>query len=260
MRLGQEQFDRACEDTPRSRISANAVVCRSVMEQLKSWHGRVVEKTDLDPSSETRGAAIWLVAGRCLGLLESLWVQIEAGIDNEVAITGRAIHEATRILMVFGDPEEDEHLRLWLEDEGTHGYVKAGEARKAQDRYEAKLDEATQAHGVEGIGRTHDLSAQVYDQLSRAAHTRRSSCVSSYWPDGRQMAYGRHPSPIRRASSADWGVALTIEVTQSVGDALSTFYGRGFFVTAIVPLVQEIAAVNEAAPLDADSLASSAGE
>jgi len=242
--------DAILDEVARPRIEAHIAACRLVAKQLQDWHQRIADKTDLELIGYSRAAAIWLLAGRCLGLLEALLVQIEAGIDNEALITGRAIHEAARILFVFCDSEEEELLRVWLDDEGKQGYVKAGAARAAQDRFEEKLNEAMEGDGLRRFNKTTELSAKVYDAMSRVAHSRRSTCVNSVWEAGRQMAYGRHPSPLRRASSASWGSAMTVEVANAVGDALRAFYGEGFFGKEVAPLIKSIEAVGEAAPLD----------
>ncbi len=64
---------------------------------------------------------------------------MKAWIYNEAMITGRAIHEASRVLFAFGAPEADDVVRLWLDDEGRHGYVNQGMARAAEEHYEATL-------------------------------------------------------------------------------------------------------------------------
>jgi hypothetical protein len=255
------EFAAECErvePVARPRIEANLMACQLVLDRLENLHGGIADKTDLELTGYGRGAAIWMLAGRCLGLARALLVQARAGIDNECLVTGRAIHEATRVLLVFGDPDEEELLRLWLDDEGKHDYVKAAAARAAQERFEAKLDEAMTRIGLPAIGRTGDLSAEVYDQMSRTAHSRRSSCANSVSEELRTATYGHHPSPYRRASCAEWTAAMTVEVTNVVGDALRAFYGQGFFVDEMVPLIQSIEAVRRTAPLSEEALSSAA--
>jgi hypothetical protein len=252
--------DAVLEGIVKPRIEAHVATCRLVAKQLQDWHQRVADKTDLQLTGYSRGAAVWLLAGRCLGLLEALLVQVEAGIDNEALITGRAIHEAARILLVFCDAEEEELLRVWLDDEGKHGYVRPSETRAAQERFEEKLNEAMEREGLRGLNTTTELSAQIFDEMSRVAHSRRSSCVNSVWQAGRQMAYGRHPSPMRRASSASWGGAMTVEVANAVGDALRAFFGGGFFEKEIAPLIKSVEAIGEAAPLEAAAIQQAVNE
>ena len=182
-------------------------------------------------------------------------MQAEAQIDNEGVVVGRALHEACGILMAFlANPAEEKLVRVWLDDKGKHGYVKQGAARAAQDRFEVELNEAMKAAGLPPLGSTNDLKADLYDHMSRTAHNRRSSCVSSLWKDGREMAYGRAPSALRWASTVSWTSSMTIEVVNSVGDSLRAFYQGNFFVEKMAPLIQSINAIRETFPLDEGSI------
>ena len=73
---------------------------------------------------------------------------MEAGIGNEAIVTGRAIHEASRVLFAFGVPGADDVVRRWLDDEGRHDYVKQGMARDAEERYETELAKAMEEAGL----------------------------------------------------------------------------------------------------------------
>src|SRR4029077_12154070 len=195
---------------------AHIAACRIVAKQLQDWHQGIADTTDLDLTGYSRGAAVWLLAGRCLGLLEVLLIQAEAHIDNEALIVGRAVHEANRILMAFcADPDEDELVRLWLDDEGKHGYVKQGAARAINNRFEEKLNETMKDQGMLPLGSTDKLTVDLYDRLSRTVHSRRSSCVSSVWEAGREMAYGRAPNQLRRASAVKWTASITVEIVEA---------------------------------------------
>jgi len=224
------------------------------LEQLKDWHRRVADTTDLQLTGYSRASAIWLLTGRSLGLLDALIVLAEAGVDTETMVMGRALHEANHMLLAFCSTDEEELVRLWLDDEGRHRYVRPKASRGAQERFEAKLDEAMHAQGLPSLGRTGSLVDEVYDRMSRVAHSRRSTCVSSVAEPLREFAYGRHPSPLRRATVVEWASSMTGEVLNAVGDALRAFYGQGFFVEKIAPLVGSIDAVRKTAPLDDESL------
>src|SRR4029077_4842242 len=107
----QEQ-DAALAKIVGPRADAHIAACRIGAKQLQDWPQGIADTTDLDLTGYSRGAAVWLLAGRCLGLLEVLLIQAEAHIDNEALIVGRAVHEANRILMAFcADPDEDELVR-----------------------------------------------------------------------------------------------------------------------------------------------------
>ena len=252
LREAQRKHDELLEQVLRPAVAAHVTACRGALEWAKAQHLRVVEVTDLDPASHTIAAAIWLLAGRCLGLLEALWIQVEGGIDNEALITGRAIHEATQVLFVMTDPESEAQVRVWLADEGKYGYVTASAARKAQEAFDVRLAAAMKEMGAEPLDSqaARAISADLYDRMSRTAHNRRSSCLNSYWTDGREMAYGVHDSPLRRAGATAWGQTMTVEVVQVVGDALGQFYEQGFYFRAVQPVVEGLAEVEANAPIN----------
>ena len=256
LREAERVDDAAHRQTAKTRAAAHLAACRAALADLAACHSRVVEVTDLDPLARSRPAAIWLIAGRCLGLLEALLTQIEAGICNEAIVTARSLHESNRLLAVFGDPTEEELLRLWLADEGKLEYPKPGPTRSAVSRFEERLAEAMEAADLQPLPRTEPLSADLYDRMSRAVHNRRSSCLDSYSPGGRIMAYGRHPSAIRRAAYALWADGMAVETVQAVGDALGRFYGPDFYVERIKPLVTGIEAMETDASVDPESIRS----
>src|SRR5438093_2315215 len=74
--------------------------------------------------------------------------------------------------------------------------VSGTSSREAQGRFEEKLDQAMREQGLPSLGRTGQLVDELYDRMSRVAHNRRSTCVSSFSEPLREFAYGRHPSPI----------------------------------------------------------------
>ena len=247
--------DAILEKIVQPRVEGMIGICRSLARQLQEWHAGIADRTDLDLTGYSRGAAIWLLSGRSLGLLEVLLVQAEGGIDNEGLIVGRALHEANRILFAFlAAPDEDELVRVWLDDKGKHGYVKQGAARAVNERYEENSNEALIEQGLPPIGSTKSGVEELYDRLSRTAHNRRSSCVSSVWEDGRMMAYGTAPDQLRWASAVEWTASVTVDVANSVGDALRAFYGQSFFVENVAPLILEVGVVRETLPLSREAI------
>lgn len=257
-REAQRTENERLEKVARPRLEAQLHACRMALDQLKDWHRRIADTTDLELTGYSRGSAIWLLAGRSLGLLEAVIVLAEAGIDTETMVMGRALHEADHMLLVFCAADEDELVRLWLDDDGKHGYVRPKSSHEAQERFEEKLDEAMREQGLPSLGRTGPLVDEVYDRMSRVAHSRRSTCLSSVSEPLREFAYGRHPSPIRRAVVVEWTSSMTVEVLNAVGDALRAFYGQGFFVEKVAPLVRGVEAVRGTSPLDADSIIAAA--
>lgn len=252
--------DEANETVARPMIDGVLEACRIAAGELEARHREIVDKTDLDPAGYSRAAAIWLLSGREIGLLRALLVQISAGIGNESLVTGRAIHEATRVLGALIAPDADDLVRIWLDDEGRHGYVRQGPARAAWERLEAKLAEMMEAAEVPTIPSTTALTEELYDRMSRSAHNRRSSCLDSYWARGRVMSYGRQPSAIRRASYASWAASMTGEVLNAVGDAIGWLRADAeFYSKQIVPLREAVEAVRETYRLDEATIRTAAG-
>lgn len=258
-RLEAEADDARHEEIVRPRIAGVLTACKLVAADLEALHRRYADATDLDLVGYSRASAIWLLSGRQLGLHRALVVQVEAGICNEAIITGRAIHELSRVLEAFCVPDEERAVRVWLDDEGRHGYVKQGQARTAAERYENQLAQAMEAAGVPRIEGSRALTEQLYDHMSRVAHSRRSSCLDSVSVPGRVMAYGVHPSPIRRAEYAHWAASMTVEVVNTVGDALRALYSQPeFFTQRITPLIRSVEAGLATNPLDEDAIRAAA--
>lgn len=252
--------DARNEEVARPRIEAVLTACKLVAQELERLHQLYADRTDADLTGYSRASALWLLSGRLLGLHRALLVQVEAGICNEALITSRAIHEAARVLFAFGATTADDLVRVWLDDEGRHGYVKQGPARAAEERYQDELAEAMDRAGVPRLPSVREKTETLYDLMSRAAHNRRSSCLDSVSPPGRMMAYGRHPSPIRRAAYVSWAESMTGEVVNAVGDALRALFSQPrFFTDRIEPLRRELEAVRMSAPLDEASIRRAAG-
>jgi hypothetical protein len=251
--------DARNEEVVRPRVEAHMATCRLVLDALSTYHARVADTTDLNLDGSSRQAAIWLVAGRCLGLLHAFLVQIGAGVCTEALVTARALHEANRLVFVFGQAGGEKLLRLWLEDEGRYGYVKPGKAREAQGEFEELLNHVLVEKGLPVIRETTELDEGMYDMLSRTAHNRRASCLDAVWLPARRMSYGYNASAVRRAAYASWAGALTVEVADMVGDALGMFFGRSFHREKIVPLKQSLEAIDHAQPLDERSIREAAG-
>lgn len=259
LREGERARDERLEPIIAPRIAAQRTANRLALDQLEAWHREVGEQTNLDLVGYSRGSAIWLLGGRLLGLSEAFWVQIDAGITNEMAVTSRAIFEAASILPLFRNSDEEEIVRLWLDDDGKYRYVKMKEAQRAQQRFEEQLSEKMEEIGLPTLESSIDKGDEMYDRLSRFVHNRRSVCVDSLWERGREMAYGRNPSILRRASAVEYGGTVTVQVVQVVGSALETFRGQHFFSKEVLPLVAGIEAARDDSPLDERSILTAAG-
>ena len=256
MRARQEYAARAtrAEEVLRPRVEAHISTCRMALDALDAQHQRVAGATDLDLVGDTRPAAIWQMAGRCIGLGRALLDLLRLGYCGETIVLARAIHECTRLLSVFGEQGEDELLRKWLADEDDE-WVKPGEVRKAMERADERMAQAMREAGVDAIQSQVPQSRTMYDYLSRAGHSRRVSVQDSVENDLRRMATGPHPNPVRRAAYVGWGGAVIEEITLFVGEALAPFFGDGFYEKQIKSLLQSYQAIRQAAPLDPDSVA-----
>src|SRR4051794_38604282 len=93
LRERQSRFNHVNEVVAAPRIDAHVAASRSVINVLESFHQQIADETDLELASYSRASARWLLAGRCLSLIEALWVLIRGGVTNEALILGRAVHE-----------------------------------------------------------------------------------------------------------------------------------------------------------------------
>ena len=252
-----ERYDAVAQP----HIDAALTSCKLVLRELEDLHRCYADGTDLELTGYSRAAALWALSGRALSLGCALIVQVEAGICDESIVTGRAIHEAARILFAFSVPGEDGLVRQWLDDQGQRGYVHQAAARTVEERYEAELAEAMRTAGLPSISNSRPVVEGLYDQMSRVAHSRRSSCVAAISPELRATVYGRHPSPFRRASCAAWAMSMTGDILNAVGDALRALFGEPqFFTLRIKPLIEALEAVRATARLDEVQIRRSVGE
>lgn len=184
----------------------------------------------------------------------------------------RAMHEATRLLSALADEGEPELLRRWLKDEDNK-WVRPAETRKAQENQRARLRESMEAakQEAEAAGdeaRASDIAAglaldgmregdqllrasrQIYDVLSRIAHSRRSGVKDAVSAELRRMATGPHPDPVIRAQYVEYTGHIVEEAVLHVGDALGRFHGRGWFTAQVKPLIESIQKLRVVVPLD----------
>lgn len=235
----------------RPRVDAHVATYGMALDVLAGFHQQLADTLDFDVTGDTRQAAVWQMSGRCVGLARALLYLVRVGFCAESIPTARALHEADRLLDAFADPDEDELLRQWLRDSD---WIPPREARKARARIEEKLDEAMRDAGVPPIRQTVDLSSDLYGNLSKAGHHRRPWVADAVSVPLRQMATGPHPDPVRRAGYVEWAGHVIEEAVQTVGDAFVRFYGAGFFMKQIAPLVTSFKAIREAQPLSPEVL------
>lgn len=261
---------KATAATVGPRIEAHLKAGRIAIETLRAAHQHIGDHTDLDLVGDTRQAAVWIVAGRCLGLSNALMDLLGSGYGAEAMPTARALHEATRLLDAFTDDGDDSLLTRWLADEDQQ-WVRPKETRQAREDMVGRLratmaeslQEAEAADDVERVaqlttaiaemdatpkGHLWRMSRSIYD-VSRIGHTRRAGTRDSVSAPLRQMVTGPHPDPLIRGEYVEWSSALVEEVMLSVGDALGRFFGPSYFKESVRPIISALQAVRAAHPL-----------
>lgn len=254
------------------RIDAHIQSYSLALDKVDDAHRAIADHTDLDLSGDTRQAAAWIVSGRCIAYARAVVTLVGAGFGAESAVEMRAMHEATRLLGALADHEEPDLLRRWLRDAGKQ-WVRPWETRAAQERLhdrirasmEAARDEARAtgdstrvgeieaalAAGQMAEGETITSAAlQIYDVLSRVAHTRRSGSSDSLSVGLRTMATGPHPDPAIRASYVDYAGRIIEEMLLTVGEVLDRFYPEGWFMENVNPLIDDLHQLSRSSPID----------
>jgi hypothetical protein len=247
--LAAGRYD-ASREKIESRIEAHVTACRVAIDFLDATHTKIADGTDLDLEADTRQAAAWILAGRCIGLARALLNLLEDGFAAESVPTMRTLHETNRLLWAVS--EEDEMAHRWIVDDDKK-YVRPREARESGERSRAELHAALRAMKAqaeqEGLhdeaARMQDaidsLSAdegarmvaaarQIYDMLSRIGHSRRSGMSDALHPELRRMVTGPHPDPSVRGGYVEYGTSLIEETLIHVGVALGRFFDGRFSV------------------------------
>jgi hypothetical protein len=242
-----EQAARDAADQPRLEqpIAAHVAARRIALDALATAHQELADKCDLDLTGNTRPAAVWQMAGRCLGIARALICLVEQGFTAEVLHLGRALHEATRLLSALGDREEDALLRKWLAGE----YVSPGAVRAAEERYEQRLAAAMAAEGRSELPSTGPATKRTYTTMSEAGHHQRPAVEGDVAPLLRTMARGPDPTWERRAAAASVMLSVVGEAIDSVGDALALFHGRAWYEQQVRPFWTSFEVLEREQPL-----------
>lgn len=242
----------ACEVGPEiePRLQRRRELQHQILEQLRVQHQLFVENTDLDPEEDTTPGAAWLMAGRCLSQADALLTLLEAGHGPAIVPTARSIHEASRLLAVLLDPEEHGLHQKWLDDE----WVRPKAMSEAEQRHQTRLAEQMIRAGVRPPGRTHDLTKNVYGQLSAPAHHRRSSFTGEFNRTLRRYVYHPVDSPLRRAYWQVQADEILYDAYLSVGLMLTKCYGRAFWTSTVMPALGAMRELQTREPLLPDDL------
>jgi hypothetical protein len=246
-RLGEAEAKRLAEIL-EPRIADHLLVYREVVDTLASVHQEIGETMDFGFQCRTRWAAVWELAGRCLGLSNCMLVQLQGGFASEVVPTMRSMHEAGQLLTVVTGPGEEGLLRRWLNDER---YIKAQQARAAEGRIAKPFIRELATQGIEVKGDQFLLGRDVYNMLSKPAHNMRGGFLESVSKSQRLFAYGPHPDLVQRAVHVEFGGQQIQEVALRVGGSLATrFLGRTFYADTVEPLLASVKAVRTTMPVD----------
>lgn len=203
------EMDAALESLVRPRIAAHISACRQALDVIEHELDRMIDSLSIDPTERTRAAALWLLLGRCVGQQRAVLLLVEHGMAVESRPLDRTVKEMTNVVKAIAaeGPAAEKIARQWLAD--GQAYVKAQAGRHGmtlpfQDR--EKQAEAFKHLGVAGLSAA---DKSVYDDLSRAAHGRRSSVLESYYAPTGHMARGTRYALLDQVKAVEWASSTT---------------------------------------------------
>jgi hypothetical protein len=253
------EIDAALEPIVRPRIAAHIGACREALDVVEGELDRLTDTLSLDPTARTRAAALWLLLGRCVGQQRAVLLLAEHGMAVEGRPLDRTVKEMSNLVkaMAAQGQSAEKLARQWLAD--GHAYVKAQAGRRGMAlpfENRAKEAEAFKHVGVESL---NAADKSVYDDLSRAAHGRRSSTLESFYPPTRHMARGGRYSLLDQAKAVEWASSTTSGVVLAASAMLLPFYGQQYIEDNVLCLHVAIDAIRETQALDSDVIAREAG-
>jgi hypothetical protein len=231
-------------------IAAHVTTLRMVLDTLEADHQAIADQRDFDLVGDTRYAATWQLAGRCIGLARGVVALVEARYCAETLALARTLHECSRLLDAVSDREDGtELLQRWLDDE-RKGYVRPWEARAAEERADRRHRQVMLEAGAKPIEPSAHLSGEMYDHLSWTSHNRRRAVQDFVDVELHRMVRGPHPDARVVAVYANWVGLLVEETLLSVGYALARFAGGASYLRdRQIPLQHAIRAAREDSPL-----------
>jgi hypothetical protein len=242
-----QQAERDAQMQPL--LDAHIEVYAAAIEALIATHREIGDRTDLDLTGETRWAAMWLLAGRCLAISRVVLHDLRGGFTSEGIGSMRALHEAVQLLSAISFHLEEDAVRRWLAGE----WIPPREVREIQGRKQTLADERMRELGIEPEGGDLvQLGRDLYGSLSESAHHQRGGFPESVAPALREFVYGPHPDATKRASHVEYGGHLLEEVVIVVGDAFADMLGRDYFTQVVRPLQELMERVRRESPLSDD--------
>jgi hypothetical protein len=243
MQAGTNEADR---ERYEATIDAHLAAHMQALAFLAEEHQRIADSHDFDLVGDTRPAALWQMAGRCIGIARLILDAVGLGYTAEPVHLARVLHEADRLLDMFADPEESPLLQQWLDDEK---WVRPASARKAEARFEQRLADAMAARGEPELDRTKERTQRLYAEFSGAAHNRRRWVEDAVAPELRTMLRGPTTVWARRATTAAVMVAVVEEAVITVGGTLDLFLGEGWYRRNVTPHIAALSALRSKQPL-----------
>jgi hypothetical protein len=252
LREGYEATLPALEAILQPRLEAHLLILQQSIDGLIELHVAVVEQSDVELEAETRWVALWEVAGRCLALANLFLAELRLGYTAETVGTIRVLNEALLLLDAIAGDEAGDLVRRWLGGET----VMPRDARPVVGEVQAGVVAELIERGVElEGGDIVELGRTIYGLLSKGTHNARPGFAESVSRPLRQFNYGPHPDPRQRAVYIDYASEVIEGTILSVGSALALFFGGEWYRDTIRPLQQELEAVRNGLPIDAEERA-----
>lgn len=254
VRSSAERIDTELETLVRPRIAAHISASRQALDVIESELDWLTETFSIDPLAQTRAAALWLLMGRCVGQQRAVLLLVEHGMAVEGRPLDRTVKEISNIVKAMAaDGQPAERLaRQWLSD--GEAYVKAQAARRGMVLPFQNRDKESQAFQHLGVNGLDAADKKVYDDLSRAAHGRRSSVIESYYAQSRHMARGSRYALLDQAVAVEWSTSTTSGVVLTAAAMLLPFRGHQHIVDHVLCLCTALDAIRKSQRLDAATI------
>ncbi len=253
------EIDAALEPIVRPRIAAHIAACRQALDVIESELDRLTDTLSLDPTARTRAAALWLLLRRCVGQQRAVLLLAEHGMAVEGRPLDRTVKEMSNLVKAMaaeGQPAE-KLARQWLAD--GQAYVKAQAGRRGMTVPFENREKEAEAFKHLGVENLSAADKSVYDDLSRAAHGRRSSALESFYAPTRHMARGARYAILDQAKAVEWASSTTSGVVLAASAMLLPFHGQEYIEDNVLCLYAAIGAIRETQPLDSNMIAREAG-
>lgn len=258
-RTSGREVDAALEAVVRPRIAAHISASRQALDVIEDELDRLADTFSLDPTARTRAAALWLLLGRCVGQQRAVLLLTEHGMAVEGRPLDRTVKEMSNLVkaMAADGPQAEKLARQWLADDEK--YVKAQAGRRGMVVPFQNRENEAAAFKHLGLASLDAVDKRVYDDLSRAAHGRRSSTLESFYLPTRQMARGSRYALLDQAIAVEWATGTTSGVVLAAAAMFLAFHGQEYVESNVLCLCTALGAIRETQPLGSDAIARDVG-